>query len=732
MKSHRVRALSRAAALAAGAGLASQASGLTINLNFNAGATDQFIDPFGVNRTNELHAVMQAAADIWEDIIETNFTLDINYWWDDLDPGNLGVHSLVSQSGGRETEGNIRFDTQDGGARRWFFDTTPFDDNEFNMQQTLWRDLTGTQQANWFNGTAHDTFEVGYTGAALASAPADARFGFDLLSVALHEICHALGMSAANTATQAETADGDYDFNTAFTGGQTLAAEIAPGNNIAHLECSVCQMFPSVGTGVRNGPGITDILSSASGANWTLLDVPRKEWVSNNANWTTGIAWIGGAAPGSLDDVYVRVSRTAVLTSSGFANDVFVSEAGNISIQNGGTLNVFGDAIVTGLDSDFIVGAGGELQVAGLLSVLDQAQVFMTGGLVDLNGGAVIEAGAEIYGNGVVDVAGSDLVNDGRIFATGAGLTIQGADGLLDLDGGSGNGILEATFGDLTINGAVNDALNGDLIIGAGRTMTFSDAWELDNGILTLPDGLLDLNGGSTASDAAVLAGATATISGDIQASGVAHINAPTIFSSTAQTTIANGGVLELNGATTMNGGSYTGAGELQLDNTLTIAAHTTIDVDRFDWDGFSGNEVTNVNGGSLFTINSNEIDDGNNLYNGTINLNAGSDLAVNTDALWRMDGLLTMDGGSVISGSDMGVNGDIDSNLSNTITSNIQFLSSSTVSVASINRRTSCSGGRALAEPAVISRASATARRFSPRKNARPVLLVTDIPLSP
>lgn len=689
------RALPSAAAVVLGAGLAVQGTALTINLTFNAGSTDQFVDPFGANRTAELHAVMDAAASIWEDIIETAHTLNISYWWDDLsDPnGTVGLHNLTAQAGGRETAGDIRFDTMiNGNARRYFFDPTPFVDSEFDMQQTLWRDASATQQADWFNGTAQDTYEIGYEGTAFAGAPDDARLGIDLLTVALHEIGHALGMSSANTATVAETGDDDYDFDTSFTGGVTLAAEVADGSNIAHLDGNSMLMFPSVNTGVRTGVGTSDALSSAAGANWGVLDLPRKEFIAANGSWATTLNWIGGATPGSADDVYVRSARTATLTASGFADNVFVSEAGNINIANGGLLSVFGDALVSGLDSDFIVATGGELQVSGRLTVADDAQVFMTGGLVDLNGGATIDAGADITGFGTIDVAGAALINNGDIVASGGLLTIQSAGaGLLDLDGTSGDGILRVSGGDMTATGTQLDDFNGQMIVSATRTLTLSSPWGLADGGLFGTDGLLDLNGSAT--DAATLAGGLATIAGDVQVSGIGFINSLAAFESTAEVSVASSGRLELNNSFTMSGGSYTGLGEIQVDGIMTVAASTTIDVATFDWDGFSGASQTFVNNNSLLTINSEFVDDGNNLYDGTVTLNGGSDLTVNTTNSWNLFGLMTLNGGSVVDGQTLTVNGDIDSNSANTINSDVVFTSSAAVSLAAAGDALSLAG---------------------------------------
>ena len=52
-----------------GSHLAMPAGALTINLNFDAGKTDLFIDEHGQDRTNDLRPIMEAAASYWSRII---------------------------------------------------------------------------------------------------------------------------------------------------------------------------------------------------------------------------------------------------------------------------------------------------------------------------------------------------------------------------------------------------------------------------------------------------------------------------------------------------------------------------------------------------------------------------------------------------------------------------------------------------------------------------------------
>ncbi|HEY6565436.1 MAG TPA: hypothetical protein VIY86_13120, partial [Pirellulaceae bacterium] len=238
------------------------ASAIGITMVFNAGANQApAFDPAAAG----LMDLFDHAETFYEDVFEDGHNITINFWYEDLEDTTIGLHTLVSQGGApnRETEANVRIDTRvglGGALRNWFIDPTPDNNSEFTMQQTLWRDLSGAQQSDFYNnfGAAIPaTFEAGFTGAATAGGGASGIS--DMLSVVMHEVGHALGMSSANNATIAQTGDLDYDFNTDFVFGQTLASEVADGANIAHLDNSTALMNPSIGASLRRLPSHTDL-----------------------------------------------------------------------------------------------------------------------------------------------------------------------------------------------------------------------------------------------------------------------------------------------------------------------------------------------------------------------------------------------------------------------------------------------------------------------------------------
>ncbi|NQU19816.1 MAG: hypothetical protein HQ567_00925, partial [Candidatus Nealsonbacteria bacterium] len=662
-----------------------RAAAVTINLTFDSAASDSpSFDATGANLT----PIFEQAASYWEDIIEDWWTLDIEYYYDDLnDPDSyLGLHNNLATSGGKPTEARIRVDTQLYGVERdWWFDPTPASHTEFDLEQTLYRDLTPGEQSAWFGGSPPEVLEVGFRGPAVAGGAADGHL--DVLSTVIHEMGHALGLTG-NVASGEVDADGDYDAPASMVRGtNTDILEAAPENY--HIADGVALMCSSCGAAsLRRMPTATDVLAIAAASGWTNVDLPRQDFLGGS-DWNDGYNWEGGNPPGTLDDAFIRLQGsdvTANLSANGFAANLFVGEGDNVDTESF-KLDVVDTATVDGLDSDIMVRDGGELE-ADRVVIQNQAEVFMTGGLLDANR---VTVGADSFltatssGLPTVDVQ-TDLTNDGTIQATAdATLTLTSSGGAVwNLDG-AGDGIIRAVTGDVNFaSGSMTDAFDGDMIVGAGRNLSIAEPWELG------PGGVIDLNGGSEPADAARLApgGLVTAQDGRIDATGDARILPDVAFGSGIQVSVPGASdSLALYGTVTYDGGSYTGAGTIYQVAEATVSGNTTIDVATYDWDGGSGTSTTLISG-ATFTINSSNIDVGSSAsdgYDGEVTVLAGA-LDVNTDAPWRLDGTMTLSSG-VVRGQDLRVFGALSANpffagTTNTIEADVTFEPGSTVAV--------------------------------------------------
>ncbi|MCS7033452.1 MAG: hypothetical protein NZ561_05585, partial [Phycisphaerae bacterium] len=472
-KSAHRRALCAAVAAAALWNAAEFARGIVITMSYDAAnSSPPAADPGGT----QLQAIMNYVRNVYNDIFEDAHNITITYrWGTPSSPGAIAAHSLSSQGGvpNRETAGTIVFRNTTG----WFFDPTPADNSEFDMSQTLWRDLTATQRNNFysnFGANIPSTFEAGFTGTNNGTNP-NVAGNFDLLSTAFHEVGHALGMSSANNSTIAETADNDYDYNTAFVFGQTLAADVASGGNIAHLANSNALMFPSFSTGQRILPSHTDLFAMASGHQYLLLDIPRREFYGGT-NWNAAGNWSGNQIPGSADEAFVRASgpngeiRNAGLSANASVGTLNVAEGSNVE-TNAFQLTVVNALNLSGLDTDLFVEAGGTLSMfsSSVININDQAELSVLGGVV--TGVGTINNNAEIIGRGTINFSGR-LNNSGSINVSGGSLLINATGtGSVNLDGNSTGTILfnepgqvfvTASGTSLTINGSLTDAFNGD------------------------------------------------------------------------------------------------------------------------------------------------------------------------------------------------------------------------------------------------------------------------------
>ncbi len=634
--------------LALSLAFAAPAAALSINLIFDSDATDTpSFDPDGTSLT----VILRAAADRWEDIIQDSGTLDINYYYDNLSGGTLASHTNQNTSGGKPTEAKIRFDTiLDGAERNWYFDPTPDNHSEYDLSQTLYRDLDTTDQADWFNGSPPDLLEVGYRGDLSATAPTAATGAYDLFSTAIHELGHAVGLTSNVAAS--EISDGDYDVASNLVGGATMAIE-----GDTHIDARIALMCSGCGSiDVRRMPSATDIFAAATASGWTDIDLPRQDFLTGD-NWNTDGNWEGNQVPGSADDAWVRHGGNVNLSANGRVENLTVAE-GSFIFTGGHKLTVDDDLII-GDDGGTVGGvsvldSAGELDVQAL-RILDNGYVaLLNGGLVD----AVtftIEDGGSLNAAGTIDVA-SQLNNHGTISTWASGgltLTTTSSAAVWDLDG-SGAGKVNVSLGDLHVTGELLDAFDGEMTVGktllgvVGHTATFVDGWELGTG------GDLTMYGDDD--DPAQIAGGTFIVAGDVEVNGVGQFQADVTFESTTDITLTDADdVLSLYGATTYDGGDYIGDGKLVQNGDAIVSGDTTIDVATFDMDGTSGTSALTITGATL-TLNSSLIEDiaAVNAYDGDLTVFGGS-LVVNTDDDWRLDGTMTLIAGTV-SGQDLTV----------------------------------------------------------------------------
>jgi hypothetical protein len=559
----------------------SQVQAISISFSYDEREKPSF-DPNGT----ELRRVARAAADLWESYILDNRSFHFDLSWENLGGGRLGQHEDYL---GFATN-NILIDTKDtnGNFRNWFFDPTPFQNEEFGtMTATLARDMDPVAVDEGFAGQVPPMLEIGFHGFSFSGSAAHGKI--DLFSILLHEMGHELGMNYSFN-------DDAYNFNPNTVGGRNLAVW-EQGDYELNLDTVLMTDWPNLSSAFseRRLPSATDILATYNESitavpdgqgSWKVIyfdnyNLPRVDFLGEESNnWNEKLNWIGGQIPDTDNEVFIRHGGLVLQTTgNNSAKALTVSDSSSLAVQ-GNRLVVIGDTTVgrNGTRGDINVG-----NIGGSFATLETDRLIINNGIVNAYNqqasvnvmhDLTINSSGTLMGAGVTRVGGT-LINNGTLsggtfllFGFGGTQTVvtSAVGAKLDLDGnGSEQGEISATIGNLSLYGPITDAFNGRAGIAETRTMYFSREWVMN--------GQLNLHGGADASKYATLAGAQVTIGGTVNATGQSMITAPVILNDPAQVNLpAVQDTLVLAGATTLRGGTFTGNGTLAIAGATNVA----------------------------------------------------------------------------------------------------------------------------------------------------------------
>jgi hypothetical protein len=504
----------------------------------------------GVDRTPELHVLMQAAADYWEDVLEGPELIQVRYFYH-LDP-RPDANVLQTDVNGRPSVLRVRVPVD----RTFYYDATPNDHSEYDMGPRLYRDTHPAEQGEAFSGAPPEVFEVSYKGKEVNS------LSVDLYTIVLHELAHGLGLDkdVASTGSLPKCSappDNDYEVDPFAVGGVIMAIKsyvnpadptefdcehlalggIQACNNDEFCESHQALMWPGEFPDHRTLPGAADILAVADAAGWPY-ELPRKYSLFSD-NWGLSFVWLGNAIPDANDEVFIlNLPLTTITVLS-------PRVARNLTVSDGNRLNLFSTLDV---GATILLADVGTVLTADIGSTVSATDLNIEGGaLLDVPANGFVDsfrinnAESEIRGAGLVDVV--SLTNTGKIRANGGPFTFTSSnfDPPFDLDGPNSAFVppveIQAVTGDLTFDGRITDSVRGTIRVAANRMLTFTQGWVQE----AYAGGPLNLEG--TAAEATV-SGAT-TINGIVNADGLSRFTHDLTFAlASSRLTITLGGTL--------------------------------------------------------------------------------------------------------------------------------------------------------------------------------------------
>jgi len=400
------------------------------------------------------------------------------------------------------------------------------------------------------------------------------------------------------------------------------------------------------------------------------------------SNWSNSFNWRhlhnpldvfpldDGTIPGSGDDASISGNHAVRLdVDSAFLDSFFISNGaailtdGNRLIVSNGSTNALTSISGNGTKIFVVNGDPSRDFDTDILQISGGGELDMTGGIAHIDATMDVDASSLITGVGTI-VFNNDIGSTGEVFEidgtilVGTGLLsiIANSGGTVDLDGSSGNTLLDVNDSgtgslNLLIDATLSDTFGGTIDIGLNDRLEFVRGWAF-NGSMTMAGGRLDGSTFSQTGGSINISSGTNAINPDVTrrsgsltvANGATlNINGSSTFSSSATTTI--NGTASLDGAS-FDGVTIGGSGLLHLNDTINIDGNTTINTTTLNWDG--GTARTFIRAGNSLTINSDLIDLAGNDYDGTVTLETGASLTVNTAAPWQLEGRMNLNGATV------------------------------------------------------------------------------------
>jgi autotransporter-associated beta strand protein len=324
-------------------------------------------------------------------------------------------------------------------------------------------------------------------------------------------------------------------------------------------------------------------------------------WIGGgtDSNWTTPASWAGGIVPNAGAALVFPVGATHLVAVNDFSagaifNSIEVGGAGYVLSGNAINLvqgitttyssGMSSDAIDTQLGGTISVGAGGELDLNGVLTGSDGLTVAGGGKLVlggaasNTYAGPAVDNGSTLVlskSGGADAIPGNLVIGDGTSpalvqataanqIATGSSVTVNNG-GTLDLNGNSN------TIGGLTLSGGT--VTTGAGILTVGGNITVNDPGNSSSSI----SGNLDLGGaartfsvanGRAATElsiSAVISDSAAGIivagGGTVNLSGLNTYSGPTTINGSGTQVLVDGaiGAVQVNAGATLGGGGTVG-----------------------------------------------------------------------------------------------------------------------------------------------------------------------------